>query len=63
MIDFIFSVSPGGMFEYVSSANYFGECLEWAGYGVACWSWAGVVMAVFTTLFLGPRALQHHRLV
>lgn len=24
-------VAKGGMFEYVSGANYFGECLEWCG--------------------------------
>ena len=51
----------GGLFEYVSGANYFGECLEWTGYAIACWSWSGFVMAAFTSLFLGPRALQHHR--
>lgn len=52
---------PGGLFEYVSGANYFSECLEWTGYAIACWSWAGFAMAVFTTMFLGTRALQHHR--
>ena len=28
----------GGMFRYVSSANYFGELLEWLGFAVASWS-------------------------
>ena len=53
--------SPGGLFDYVSGANYFSECLEWFGYALCSWSWPGLVMAVFTTLFLGARALQHHR--
>jgi len=28
----------GGLFELVSCANYFGETLEWWGFGVASWS-------------------------
>ena len=56
-------VSPclGGMFEYVSGANYFGECVEWTGYAIACWSWPGTVFAIFSILFLGSRAVHHHR--
>lgn len=46
----------GGMFEYVSSANYFGELLEWIGYAILTWSWAGVVFAVWTFANLTPRA-------
>ena len=29
-------IPRGGMFRYVSSANYFGELLEWVGFAVAC---------------------------
>ncbi len=50
----------GGAFEFVSGANYFGETLEWSGYALASWSWPGFVMAAFTAMFLGSRALQHH---
>ena len=28
----------GGMFEFVSGANFFGEILEWTGFAVASWS-------------------------
>ena len=38
-------IPRGGMFRYVSSANYFGELLEWVGFAVASWSWAGTVFA------------------
>ena len=38
-------IPRGGMFRYVSSANYFGELLEWVGFAVASWSWAGTVAA------------------
>lgn len=59
--DIGYKIPQGGLFEYVSGANYFSESLEWTGYAIASWSWAGLVMAAFTTMFLGTRALQHHR--
>lgn len=31
----------GGMFRWVSSANYFGEFVEWVGFAVLTWSWSG----------------------
>lgn len=46
----------GGMFRYVSSANYFGELVEWTGFAVLTWSWAGAVFAVWTFANLVPRA-------
>lgn len=46
----------GGMFRYVSSANYFGELVEWIGFAVLTWSWAGVVFAWWTFANLAPRA-------
>ena len=51
----------GGMFHYISGANYFGETLEWCGYAVACWNWPAAAFAVFTLLMLGARAVQYHR--
>ena len=38
-------IPRGGMFRYVSSANYFGELTEWVGFAIASWSWAGAVFA------------------
>ena len=46
----------GGMFEYVSSANYFGELVEWIGFAILTWSWSGAVFAVWTFANLAPRA-------
>ncbi|MBR1426362.1 MAG: DUF1295 domain-containing protein [Paludibacteraceae bacterium] len=46
----------GGMYNYVTSANYFGEILEWAGWAVLTWSWAGFVFFWFTCANLVPRA-------
>ena len=49
-----------GMFKYVTSANYFGELLEWTGFAILTWSWAGAVFALWTFANLGPRAARIH---
>lgn len=49
-------IPRGGMFRYVSSANYFGEFVEWVGFAVLTWSWAGAVFALWTFANLAPRA-------
>lgn len=49
-------IPRGGLFRYVSSANYFGETVEWIGFGVLTWSWAGMVFAWWTFANLAPRA-------
>ncbi|MSE71706.1 DUF1295 domain-containing protein, partial [Escherichia coli] len=51
----------GGMFRYVSSANYFGELLEWIGFAVASWSWAGAVFVVWTFANLAPRSASLYK--
>lgn len=48
----------GGMFRYVTSANYFGEFLEWVGFAVLTWSWSGAVFALWTFANLCPRAAR-----
>ena len=49
-------IPRGGMFRYVSSANYFGEFMEWCGFALLTWSPAGAVFALWTFANLGPRA-------
>ena len=49
-------IPRGGMFRWVSSANYFGELVEWIGFAVLTWSLAGVVFAWWTLANLLPRA-------
>lgn len=46
----------GGLYNYVTSANYFGEIVEWAGWALLTWSWAGFVFLLFTISNLVPRA-------
>lgn len=52
---------PGGLFEYVSGANFFGEIVEWVGYGLASWSLVGLTMPVLTLSNTIPRGIHHHR--
>lgn len=49
-----------GVFRYVSSANYFGELVEWIGFAVLTWSPAGLVFAWWTLANLLPRADAIH---
>ena len=54
-------IPRGGMFRYVSSANYFGELTEWIGFAIASWSWAGAVFAWWTFANLAPRAASLYK--
>lgn len=54
-------IPRGGMFRYVSSANYFGELLEWTGFAVASWSWAGAVFVLWTFANLAPRSASLYK--
>ncbi|XP_021495924.1 3-oxo-5-alpha-steroid 4-dehydrogenase 1 [Meriones unguiculatus] len=56
-----YKIPRGGLFEYVSAANYFGEVVEWCGFALASWSLQGAVFALFTFFVLFTRAKQHHQ--
>lgn len=53
-------IPRGGMYRYVTSANYFGEFLEWTGYAVLTWSLGGAAFALWTFANLAPRARKLH---
>lgn len=57
----VYRIPQGGLFEFVSGANFFGEIVEWFGYAVAVWSLPAFAFAFFTMCSIGPRAYQHHR--
>ena len=48
----------GGMFRWVTSANYFGEFVEWTGFAILTWSLSGAVFALWTFANLAPRAAR-----
>lgn len=51
----------GGFYNYVTSANYFGELTEWLGWAILTWSWAGAVFFIWTFANLVPRANTIHK--
>jgi protein-S-isoprenylcysteine O-methyltransferase Ste14 len=51
-----YKVPRGGLFNYISSPNYFGEILEWSGWALAAWSLPGLAFVLFTVANLVPRA-------
>ncbi|KAH3756313.1 3-oxo-5-alpha-steroid 4-dehydrogenase [Pelomyxa schiedti] len=56
-----YKIPQGGLFEYVSGANYFGEIVEWFGWACLLWSSVGWSWAVLTVANLLPRALHTHQ--
>ncbi|KAM9454048.1 3-oxo-5-alpha-steroid 4-dehydrogenase 2a isoform 2-T2 [Clarias gariepinus] len=56
-----YKIPEGGMFEWVSGANFLGEIIEWCGYAIATWSLPTFSFAFFTLCSIGPRAYHHHR--
>uniref|UniRef100_A0A0M3II07 S5A_REDUCTASE domain-containing protein n=1 Tax=Ascaris lumbricoides TaxID=6252 RepID=A0A0M3II07_ASCLU len=56
-----YKIPRGGLFEYVSGANYLGECVEWIGYALCARTLPSFAFAIFTLCNIGPRAVHHHR--
>lgn len=57
-----YKIPRGGMFEYVSGANFLGEIVEWIGFAIlsGC-SLTGLTFAICTACNIGPRAWHHHQ--
>lgn len=49
-----------GMFRYVTSANYFGEIVEWLGFAILSWSFPAWVFVIWTAANLIPRSHSTH---
>jgi protein-S-isoprenylcysteine O-methyltransferase Ste14 len=56
-----YRIPEGGAYRWVTSPNYLGELIEWAGWAMATWSLAGLSFFLFTFANLVPRAIAHHR--
>ncbi|GFO14335.1 3-oxo-5-alpha-steroid 4-dehydrogenase 1 [Plakobranchus ocellatus] len=55
-----YKIPYGGMFNYVSGANFLGEIIEWTGFTILNWTFPTVIFAFFTVTNIGPRAVHHH---
>jgi len=56
-----YRIPYGGLFQYISSPNLFGEIVEWTGFAVLTWSWPALAFLIWTCANLIPRALFVHR--
>ncbi|XP_056267882.1 3-oxo-5-alpha-steroid 4-dehydrogenase 1 [Pseudoliparis swirei] len=56
-----YKIPTGGLFEYVSGANFLGEIVEWVGFALAGGSAHSSAFALFTAVVLSSRALAHHK--
>lgn len=56
-----YKIPKGGMFEYVSGANFLGEIMEWTGFALAGHSIHSSAFAISTTVVLTSRAVAHHK--
>ncbi len=54
-------IPRGGLFDFVSSPNLFGEIIEWLGWAMMSWCLPSFSFALWTMANLIPRALDHHR--
>jgi hypothetical protein len=54
-------IPSGGLFNYISCPNFFGEIIEWSGFAIMAWNLPALSFAVWTAANLIPRALDHHK--
>ncbi|XP_066961795.1 3-oxo-5-alpha-steroid 4-dehydrogenase 1-like [Macrobrachium rosenbergii] len=55
-----YKIPTGGWFDRITCPNYFGEIVEMWGYAFASLAPPAIAHALFTTIFLSRRALDHH---
>ena len=54
-------INLGGLFEYISCPNFFGEIVEWGGFALASSSFVAFAFFFCTIFQIGTRACHHHR--
>lgn len=55
-----YAIPRGGLFEWISCPNLFGEIVEWCGFALMCWNLPALAFAIWTAANLIPRARSHH---
>jgi len=56
-----YRIPTGGLYRWVSSPNYFGELVQWAGWAIATWSGAGLAFFALSVANLAPRARSNQQ--
>ncbi len=56
-----YQIPRGGLFEYISCPNHFGEIIEWAGFALVAWNLPALSFAIWTVCNLVPRTINHHQ--
>lgn len=56
-----YKIPKGGLFEYVSGANFCAEIVEWFGFAIAAGTPTALCFAVFTFSNIAPRAHTTHQ--
>lgn len=56
-----YKVPDDWCYRWISSPNYLGEMVIWAGWALATWSLPGLLFAFWTVANLAPRARANHR--
>ena len=54
-------IPKGGLFNYISCPNFFGEIIEWTGFAIMAWSLPAFSFMIWTMANLIPRAINHHQ--
>ncbi len=54
-------IPRGGLFNYISCPNFFGELIEWGGFAIMTWNLGSLSFFVWTFINLVPRAISHHK--
>jgi protein-S-isoprenylcysteine O-methyltransferase Ste14 len=54
-------IPSGGLYNYISCPNYFGELLEWLGFAIAAGNLGAWSFFIWTFANLVPRALTNHK--
>lgn len=56
-----YKIPTGGLFDYISCPNIFGEIIEWSGWAILTWSLPTLSFLIWSVANLLPRALDHHK--
>ena len=54
-------IPKGGLFNYVSCPNFFGEIIEWLGFAIMTFNLGSISFLIWTICNLVPRSKAHHK--